>query len=423
MGILNLIASIGAIAAGSVADKFGRKRTIFTASLLFLVGTLLMTISQSFSMLLFGRIVTGIAIGFGLVIAPLYSAEIAPAMYRGYLVSIAEISINVGILMGYIANALFQNLPISYCWRWMLGMGLIPPVFIQLTLSYIPETPRWLCANGEQELAFEVLKQIYPNANAMASQVHQEIQEAIRKDQEENRSSWKDLFCPTPVLRSMLIVGLGVQAFQQLIGIEAVVYYSPEILASAGISNHAHRIYATVFIGLIKVSFIFVATMILDKVGRKPLLLASSIGISSALICLVFASNGGGISSSVGLSVFALCLFNASFSIGFGPIAWVLCSEVYPSPIRGRAMSLSTFVNRIFSGTCAMTFLSLTETLTAPGTFLMFAVLSTLAFIWVWVFVPETKNKTLEQIEHEFKVRNTHFEFGDPAKVELQTLK
>jgi MFS family permease len=199
----------------------------------------------------------------------------------------------------------------------------------------------------------------------------------------------------------MLIVGIGVPIFQQTTGIEAVTYYSPEILQAAGSTDHRYLIYATVLFGIVKVTFIFVATFLLDRIGRKPLLLVSSGGLSVALFILVFSSHPS--SSSWGLSIFAICLYTASFSIGFGPVTWVLCSEIYPSPIRGRGMSVSTFANRIFSGTIAMTFLSVAEALSASGTFLMYGIISLFSLVWVYYYVPETKERSLEQIEEEFK--------------------
>jgi MFS family permease len=221
---------------------------------------------------------------------------------------------------------------------------------------------------------------------------------------EENRSSWKDILNPSPILRSMLIVGIGVSIFQQTSGIEAVTYYSPEILQASGPKDPRYLIYATVLFGIVKVVFILIATFLADRVGRRPLLLTSAFGLSIALFSLMFASRGGPL--SWGLSIFSISLHTASYSIGFGPVTWVLCSEVFPSPIRGRGMSISMFTNRIFSGAIAMTFLSVSEAISPAGTFLLYGGISLISLIWVYYYVPETKGRPLEQIEEEFKRHN-----------------
>ncbi|KAL3509406.1 hypothetical protein ACH5RR_028807 [Cinchona calisaya] len=406
VGILSIISIFGSLAGGRISDAVGRKWAMGLAAVIFQAGAAVMAVAPSFEILMIGRILAGIGIGFGVMIAPVYIAEISPTVARGSLTSFPEIFINIGILLGYVSNYAFSGLSPHINWRIMLAVGIIPSVFIAVALFIIPESPRWLVVQNRVEEARSVLFKTN-ESDAEVEERLAEIQLAAGNtdaEKSEDKPVWRELLSPSPALRRMLITGFGIQCFQQVTGIDATVYYSPEIFKAAGIEGESKLLAATVAVGITKTVFILVATLLIDKVGRKPLLYASTIGMTTCLFALAIslALLGQG-SLGIALAVLSVCGNVAFFSVGMGPVCWVLTSEIFPLRFRAQASALGAVGNRVCSGLVAMSFLSVSRTISVAGTFFVFSAISATSIAFVYFIVPETKGKSLEQIEQMFE--------------------
>ncbi|KAG4129304.1 hypothetical protein ERO13_D09G071600v2 [Gossypium hirsutum] len=378
VGILSILSLLGSLAGGKISDTIGRKWTIALACIVFQSGAAIMALAPSYQVLMIGRLLAGTGIGFGIMIAPVYIAEISPSIARGSLTSFPEIFINLGILLGYISNYVFSGLPVHSNWRIMLGVGIAPSVFLGFALFIIPESPRWLVMQNRIEEARTVLLKTYDNT--------------------------KEILNPSPAIKRMLITGCGIQCFQQISGIDATVYYSPTIFKDAGIKGNSELLAATVAVGFTKTMFIFVAVFLIDKLGRKPLLYISTIGMTISLFCLSFTLTFlGDQRFGIGLAILFVCSNVAFFSVGIGPICWVVSSEIFPLRLRAQASGLGAVGSRVSSGDICMSFLTLSRAITVGGTFFLFSVISALSVVFVHTCVPETKGKSLEQIEMLFQ--------------------
>lgn len=420
VGSLSIVSLLGSLAGGRTSDVIGRKWTMGLAAVIFQTGAAIMTFAPSFQILMVGRLLAGVGIGFGVMIAPVYIAEISPTVARGALTSFPEIFINLGILLGYISNYAFSSFPVHTNWRIMLAVGILPSVFIGFALFIIPESPRWLVMKNRVEEARSVLLKTNENESEVEERLA-EIQLAAGTGDAENheeKAVWRELLKPSPSLRRMLVTGFGIQCFQQITGIDATVYYSPEILKGAGIEGNSNLLAATVAVGITKTVFILVAIFLIDKLGRKPLLYISTIGMTVCLFSLGFTLTFLG-SGNVGiaLAVLSVCGNVAFFSVGIGPVCWVLTSEIFPLRLRAQAAALGAVGNRVCSGLVAMSFLSVSDAITVGGTFFIFSVISALSVAFVYMFVPETKGKSLEQIgllfQNEHEWQRGEVELGD----------
>lgn len=419
IGILSIVSLFGSLAGGRTSDAIGRKWTMGLAAIIFQIGALIMTLAPNFNILMLGRLLAGVGIGLGVMIAPVYIVEISPAIARGSLTSFPEIFINLGILLGYVSNYAFSGLPAHINWRIMLAVGILPSVFIGFALCFIPESPRWLVLQNRVDEARDILLK----TNDDKTEVEERLSEILvaagigTMDKSEEKAVWRELLSPSPPLFRMLTVGLGIQCFQQITGIDATVYYSPTIFKEAGIDNNTKLLAATVAVGISKTVFILVAIFLIDKVGRKPLLYVSTIGMTTCLfgvgVTLFFLKDSP---FGILMSIISVCGNVAFFSVGIGPICWVLTSEIFPLRLRAQASALGAVGNRVCSGLVAMSFLSVAHGITVGGAFFIFSVISGFSVAFVYVFVPETKGKSLEQI-------GILFERGDAkwggSKVEL----
>jgi sugar porter (SP) family MFS transporter len=405
VGCLSFISLLGSLAAGRTSDAIGRKWTIGLAAAIFQVGAAVMTLAPSFAVLMAGRLLAGVGIGFGLMVAPVYISEISPASLRGSFASFPEIFISLGILLGYVSNLALAGLPDHINWRVMLAAGILPSISVAFVLTVIPESPRWLVMQGRTGDARAVLLKVTETEDE-ADERLAEIEESTRATNTD-KAVWRELMRPSPVIRRMLVAGLGVQFFQQATGIDALVYYSPTIFRDAGIATEGQLLAATVAVGLSKTVFIVIAIALVDHVGRKPLLYVSTIGITACLATLAAALSllargalAGGV--AIALAILTVCGFVAFFSVGIGPINMVLSSEIYPLRLRAQAVAAGLAVNRLTSGAVAMSFLSICRAVSVAGAFTAFAAVSALSVLFVHRFVPETSGKSLEQIESLF---------------------
>lgn len=410
VGSLNVCSLIGALASGKTSDWIGRRYTIVIAAATFLAGAILMSFAPSFPFIVAGRVVAGIGVGFSLTIAPVYVAELSPALTRGLLTSLPEIFINAGILLGYISNYAFAGLPASINWRLMLGIAAFPAVFVAFGISAMPESPRWLAMKGREIEAKRNLIKI-SDSNEEAELRFIEIIKSASSASGKWRGEgvWKELLLnPSPSVRRILIAAIGVNFFMQASGNDAVVYYSPEVFRDAGIEDNKQLVGVTVIMGIAKLGFVLVSAFFLDRFGRRPLLLLGSAGMACSLAGLGLGSKFLEHSDTkpmwaIGLCVVAVCAALSFFSIGLGPITWVYSSEIFPSRLRAQGSSLAVSVNRLVSGLVAMTFLTISRKITFGGMFFCLAGIMAAATAFFYRFLPETKGRSLEEIETLFE--------------------
>ncbi|KAM7482586.1 hypothetical protein LguiB_007169 [Lonicera macranthoides] len=419
VGILNIYSLVGSVAAGKTSDWIGRRYTIVFAAGIFFIGALLMGFATNYSFLMVGRFVAGIGVGYALMIAPVYTAEVSPASSRGFLTSFPEVFINFGILLGYVSNFAFSKLPAHLSWRFMLGIGAIPSVFLAIGVLAMPESPRWLVMQGRLGDAKGVLDKTSDSkeeaqlrladikeAAGIPENCNDDVVTVPKRDKDD--AVWRELIIhPTPAVRHILIAAIGIHFFQQSSGIDAVVLYSPRIFEKAGITDNTDKLLATMAVGFTKTIFILVATFLLDKIGRRPLLLTSVAGMIASLMILgmgltIIDHSDHKIIWAVALSIAGVLCFVAFFSIGLGPITWVYSSEIFPLRLRAQGCSMAVATNRVTSGVLSMTFISLYKAITIGGAFFLFAGVASVAWVFFYTLLPETRGRNLEEVETLF---------------------
>jgi len=387
-------AAIAALSGGRLADSFGRRAMLLVTALIFIAGALICAAAPSLNVLVIGRLIVGLGIGLATSTVPIYISEVSPPQTRGWQVSLFQLAITVGILAAYLVDYALSG---SGAWRWMLGLAVIPGATLGLGMIRMPESPRWLAEHGESQRAREVLRRIRGSENIDSE--WREIQETLADTQERGR--FADLL--TPAVRPALIIGVGLAIFQQVTGINTVIYYAPVIVQSAGISTASGAILATAGIGLVNVIMTIVAMWLIDHIGRRPLLLTGIAGmiLSLAVLGYVFRMPSGG--ALAWLAVITLMVYVASFAISLGPIFWLLIAEIYPLKVRGIAEGTAAGMNWSFNFLVSLTFLTLIQVLGPSWTFWMYAVLAIASWVFSYYLVPETKGRTLEEIEHSFR--------------------
>jgi MFS transporter, SP family, sugar:H+ symporter len=395
---LLLGAAVGAATAGPLSDRLGRRNLIIMAAVTFAVGAIGAALAPSVGVLVLFRVVLGLAVGAAAVIVPLYLSEIAPTEIRGAVSSLNQLMIVTGILVAYIVNALLADAEV---WRWMLGLAFVPSVVLLVGMIFMPETPRWLVSRGRDDDAREVLRR-----NRDEEAVEQEIQD-IKEVERQEEGGLSELLASW--VRPALIVAIGLAVFQQIIGINTIIYYAPTTLTNVGYGNAA-AIYANLIIGVINVLMTLVAIRLIDRAGRKPLLLGGLVGMVASLTVLglstLLLSEPSSPTDPVAIiTLVCLAVFIASFAATWGPTVWVMLPEVLPLRIRGTAMGVAIFLHWIANFIVAQTFPSLLASVGPGPTFLGYAVIGVLAFVFVQALVTETKGRSLEQIEADLRER------------------
>jgi len=380
---------LGAAGASIIGDGYGRRRSLVASALLFALSSIGAALSSTVTIFSAARLFWGLAIGLASVLTPVYIAEIAPSRNRGALVSLNQLAIVVGILSAYLVNWQVARLGES-SWRWMLAAAAVPSIAFLFGLLLIPESPRWLISIGRRDQGERVLARIVGEQSA-TRQV-----EAVEQAAAGEEGSWHELFSPN--MRKRLAVGMLLALFSQITGINAVLYYGSIIVSEhfPGQST-SMALLANVIIGTVNFLFTIVAMVFLDRWGRRAILIIASGGMAIALTFLVIGLNVDGISPVLMLA--STLLYVAFFALGMGPGPWLIISEIFPTKVRGRAASIAT--STLWSGTLLVTFafLSLVKILNLWGTFAIYAALFCLCCISVWKMVPETKSRTLEQIQ------------------------
>ncbi|KAI9123531.1 hypothetical protein K1719_004831 [Acacia pycnantha] len=416
MWIINLYSLIGSFLAGRTSDWIGRRYTIVLVGGLFFFGTILMSLSPNYAFLMFGHGVFSVGVGFALMIVPVYVAEISPASSRGLLTSIPELSINYGILLGYSFNFLCSE----RSWRQRIRAGVLPSLLFQVGVLAMPESPRWLVMRGRLGDACRVLQKIsdseqeaqqrladIKSAVGIPESLNDDVIEAINK-QKSGKGVWKEMFITaTPAVRHIIVAVISIHFFQQAVGLDSVILYSPTIFEKAGIISDSQKLLAIAVVVFTKTIFILVATCLLDRFERRSMLLTSFGGLIVSLFTLatcltVIGHSDKKVMWAIILSIATMLFSVASFSIGAGPIAWVYCTEILPLRLRAQGAAMGVMVNRTICGVISMTFPSLSKAITIGGVFFLYGTIATIGWIFFFIVFPETRGKTLEEMEASF---------------------
>ncbi len=463
---VTISSALAMLASGSISDRIGRKRILIIVALLYSISAIFSATAPSYSMLVIARLIGGIAFGAALVLVPVYIAEIVPASERGRMVSINQLAIVLGFSAAYFSNyyllALSQsgsefaaNLGIDqYAWRWMLGIESIPAFIYFVLLFFVPQSPRWLISKGRIEQAHAVLGKI--NGPEKVSGLMNAIQKSLEEAKRSSKATFSELL--QPKLRMILMVALVIGIAQMAVGINAVFFYATNIFERTGIGTNAAFV-QSVWVGIINVLFTLVAILLIDRVGRRPLLLTGIAGIGISLLIVAYGFNkstysltqekldsitldfeksklspiigqnfdndvafkkaivhqlgrseaalyqGDLIMAAGNLDAYLILAgilgFVACFAFSLGPVMWVLLSEIFPNYIRGIAISSIGFINSITSYVVVQFFPWQLDTFGSAATFLIFAIVAAIAFFLLFRILPETKGKSLEQLELE----------------------
>lgn len=461
---LTLTATLAMMLSGPLSDRFGRRKVLQVAAVLFAVSALGSAVAPDFLTLVIARMIGGFGVGASLILAPMYIAEIAPPSMRGRLVSFNQLNIVIGISVAFFTNYLILQLAESssewalslgfqkWNWRWMLGLELLPAMLFFIGLFFVPRSPRWLVMKGQTDQALLIMSQFTETENAQ-----KQINDAIRSIHEEKgkeKIMLTEFFKPS--YRLMLLIGVVIAILQQITGINSVFFYAPMIFEQSGIGTDASFIQA-ILVGLTNLVFTILAILFIDRLGRRPLLL---VGLAGIAICMSLLAYGFGsaryeltqdalnmlpeeidrnglvpmidqvyaddvsfkealrdnlgekaalafesnlitaaINMNPTLILFGILGFVASFAISIGPVMWVLFSELFPIRIKGAAISFVGFLNSLVSYLVQQFFPWQLETLGSSTTFLIYGLFAALGLVFVWFIVPETKNKSLEELE------------------------
>jgi sugar porter (SP) family MFS transporter len=388
-------ATVGALVAGPLSDRFGRRPVLILAAIIFIVGALLAALTPNAAILIVARFVLGLAVGTASLLVPLYIAEMAPADVRGALVNFNQLMITVGILVSYLVGYALAS---AQGWRWMLGLAVVPAAMLGLGMLFLPETPRYLVSRHLPERARAVLRSIRSETS-----VEGELNEIIAVEEQERRESrgWDELL--QPWVRPMLLVGVGLAVFSQITGINTIIYFAPSTFQATGFGASA-SILATAGVGVVLVVGTILAIMVIDRLGRRSMLLIAFAGMGVSLGLMGLAYLLPNLSGVVGwLAIVCVTVYIAFFSFGLGAVIWVVVSEIYPLTVRGSGMAMATTGHWVANFVVSLTYLSLIQAIGETFTLWLYAVMCVGAFLFCYFLVPETKGRSLEEIEEDLR--------------------
>lgn len=391
-------AAVGSVTGGRLADRIGRRKSLFAAGLVFVLGALGVAAAPDLPVMVVARFVLGLAVGAASVAVPVYLAELAPAADRGRLVSLNSLMIVIGQLLAYLVNAALTP---TGNWRLMLGLAAIPAVALVIGCVFVPETPRWLQMNGRPREAVAVLRRTR-SEREVEREFHRQQRAARQAARRQERAGWGELV-GTAWLRRTLVIGVGIGVLQQVTGINTIIYFAPTILEGTGMSTSA-SVVATIAIGAISVLSVWVGLRTVDRVGRRPLLI---VGQAAGAVCLfalalVINSADGSMTMSV-LTLALMVAFLAFQQSTVSPVTWLLIAELFPARIKGLAGGATTMALWLTNFVVSLTFLPVHDRIGGAATFGMFGVIGLACLVFTLIWVPETKGKSLEQIEQELR--------------------
>lgn len=407
-------AIFGALLGGRLTDVLGRKKIILGSALIFVAGAVWSGLAATEYDLIFARLLLGVAIGVSSFSVPLYIAEIAPAKNRGALVSMFQLLITVGILASYLSDLGFADETDMECWRMMFLVGVFPALILLIGMMFLPETPRWLMQRGREAESRSVLERI--ETPELVEQQMEQMRAEIEKSTDV--VGWRELF--KPWMRTPLIIAIGIMFFQQFVGINTVIYYSPKIFLMAGFEGNIAAIWASVAVGMINLLFTIVSVYFVDRIGRRKLYFIGMTGIACSLVllggCFLFHDALGNLGKWVSISlVFSYIAF---FAVSIGPLAWLIISEVFPQKVRGLGSSIGSLAVWVFNAVVTFTFFKIVKAFTISGTeisvngenfgnpsgaFFLYAVIAIIGIVWGYFYIPETKGVSLERIEEHWR--------------------
>jgi MFS transporter, SP family, arabinose:H+ symporter len=408
---LTLTATIGMFFSGPLSDRYGRRNVLKLAALLFAVSALASAFAYDFISLVIARMVGGFGVGAALIVAPMFIAEMAPANKRGKYVSFNQLNIVIGITLAFFSNYLILQLSQSsselvsvllidqYSWRWMLGIEFIPAILYFIALGQVPESPRWQIMQGQHQAAIDTLTQVTNQTQAKLEL--ETIQQAIEKDSSAKRVSIDDCF--SPKMKWAMMIGMSLAILQQLTGINAVFFYAPMIFEQSGVGTDASFMQA-VLVGIVNLIFTIIAMQLIDRIGRKPLLITGLVGITSCMFVLGYVfrgvdHNNPATELNAIFVLIAILVFVASFAISLGPVMWVMFSEIFPNKLRALAISICGLVNSAVSFGVQLMFPWELENLGSSATFMIYGLVALIGLFVVSKWVPETKGQSLESLE------------------------
>lgn len=396
----------GAFAGALMSDRYGRRLLLMGSAALFVMGTALSSMSVDVVMLTAARLIMGAAIGCSTLVAPQYLSELSPADVRGRVVATFQLMINIGILSSYLSDLTLASADIgpltddNVVWRLMFIVAVIPAILLLLGIRTVPESPRWLVMKGKPDVAASVLSGVQPSLPK--SEIDRMVGEMVADDREwQEEVGWSHLFAPN--IRRITLFAMIAFFFQQVSGINVVIFYAPEIMKHLGFQAVTAQLSATVGIGVILVCSTAFSMLLVDRFGRRPLLIIGFIGTAVCLATIAYVMGSSSPSDNI-FALYALCLFIFFFSISVGPLPWIYMSELFPTELRGRGMALAVLTNWAMTFLVVFSFPVVSGSLGLVWTFSLFAGFCVLGFLFALKFAPETKGIPLEELQERLGV-------------------
>lgn len=412
---LTLTSTIAMMTAGPISDRFGRRPVLVVAAIIFTLSAIASALATDYITLVVARMLGGFGVGTALIIAPMYIAEISPPAIRGRMVSFNQLNIVLGISVAYFSNYFILSLSQSdlswvqtlkldeWTWRWMLGVEALPAIVYFLALFFVPESPRWLVMKGKDDVALGILERVSGRAQGAADL--QAVKASLQADALAEKGSLKELFMPA--MRLVMVIGITVAILQQITGINSVFFYAPMIFEQSGIGTDASFMQA-VLVGIVNLVFTIVSIALIDKLGRRPLMIAGLVVIAASMMLLAYGFGSASMSPEgelIGMNptliLVGILSFVAGFGVSLGPVMWVLFSELFPNRIRGIAISFVGLINSSVSFIVQLVFPWELENFGPSITFMIYGSFAIVGLIMVMKILPETKGRSLEELEAE----------------------